>query len=69
MPSSGLALAASSASLRLFIQVNTIAKIVAMADITGMTISTTTEQASGPVGLFSSLPLKLKIVKLILKSK
>ena len=50
MPSSGLALAASSASLRLFIQVNTIAKIVAMADMTGMTISTTTEQASGPVG-------------------
>ena len=55
MPSSTV-FSARAASFRLFIQVKPIAKIVAIADTTGMTISTTIQQAFGP----SSLPLKLK---------
>ena len=38
-----------------------IAKIVAIADITGITASTTIEQASGPVAGFSSVPSPLKL--------
>ena len=61
MPSSTIVLAAAAASFRLFIQVKTIAKIVAIADIAGITASTTIEQAAGPVAGFSSpSPLKLK---------
>ena len=40
----------------------TIAKIVAIADITGITASTTIEQASGPVAGLSSFPLKLNLL-------
>ena len=62
MPSSTIVLAAAAASFRLFHQVKTIAKIVAIADITGITASTTIEQASGPVAGFSPpSPLKLKL--------
>ena len=61
MPSSTIVLAAAVASFRLFIQVKTIAKIVAIADIAGITASTTIEQASGPVAGFSSVPSPLKL--------
>ena len=61
MPSSTIVLAAAAASFRLFIQVKTIAKIVAIADIAGITASTTIEQASGPVAGLSALPLKLNV--------
>ena len=62
MPSSTIALAAAAASFRLFIQVKTIAKMVAIADIAGITASTTIEQAAGPVAGFSSpSPLKLNL--------
>ena len=61
MPSSTILFSARAASLRLFIQVKTMAKIVAIADIAGITASTTIQQASGPVGGFSSVPSPLKL--------